>query len=141
MLVTLSGIVTLASPLQSENAHSPMPLTLSAIDKKTAAEINAVCGVSPKQLTPTIGGDEIRHTYNHHGKGRERNTKQSPITASDIARIPEIIAQHDSILQGSFNATENAPSAKFVKTYPDGTTYTVFAIADTLKYKTIWKKK
>ena len=31
MLVTLFGIVTLVSPLQPENAHSPMLVTLSGI--------------------------------------------------------------------------------------------------------------
>ena len=111
--------------------------------------MGAVCGVAPKSLEAIIGGNEIQHTFNRHGKRRtvngrvygERNKKQVPITAADIARIPEIIAKRDNILQGSFNATEIAPSVKFVKTFPDGTTYTVFVVASSLKYKTMWKKK
>ena len=115
----------------------------------TADEIENVCGVAPTSLTPTVGGDEIQHTYNRHGKLRvvggrtygERNKKQKPITAADLARIPEIIRTRDRIEPGTFNVTENAPSVKFVKIFPDGTSYTVFVIAGSMKYKTMWKRK
>ena len=138
-----------AAAIERAGASDGTPLTLSPIDEVTADEIENVCGVAPKSLEPTIGGNEIQHTFNRHGKKRtvngktygERNKKQVPITAADLARIPEIIAKRDSILQGSFNATEIAPSVKFVKTFPDGTTYTVFVVANSLKYKTMWKKK
>lgn len=124
-------------------------LVLSDIDKATAAEIKAACGVTPKTMTPTVGGNEIQHTFNRHGNTRtvngrtygEKSKKQVPITAKDIAMIPDIIKSHDSVEAGSYNKTERSESVKFVKVMPDGTTYTVFAVADTLAYKTMWKKK
>lgn len=138
-----------AAAIEKAGMSDGKPLTLAPISEKDAEEIEAVCGVAPKSLEPTINGNEIQHTFNRHGKKRtvngkvygERNKKQVPITAADIARIPEIIAKRDNILQGSFNATEIAPSVKFIKTFPDGTTYTVFVVANSLKYKTMWKKK
>ena len=137
-----------AAAIERAGASDGTPLTLAPISKEDAEEIEAICGVAPKSLEPIIGGNEIQHTFNRHGKKRtvngkvygERNKKQVPITAADIARIPEIIAKRDNILQGSFNATEIAPSVKFIKTFPDGTTYTVFVVANSLKYKTMWKK-
>ena len=138
-----------ARAIERAGASDGTPLVLSPIDKATAAEIKAACGIEPTSLSPTVGGDEIQHTFNRHGKKRvvgtrtygEKSKRQVPITAADIARIPEIITKRDNIEQGSFNAHENAPSVKFVKTYPDGTSYTVFAVADTLMYKTMWKRK
>ena len=138
-----------AAAIERAGASDGTPLTLSPIDEVTADEIENVCGVAPTSLTPTVGGDEIQHTYNRHGKLRvvggrtygERNKKQKPITAADLARIPEIIRTRDRIEPGTFNVTENAPSVKFVKTFPDGTSYTVFVIAGSMKYKTMWKRK
>ena len=138
-----------ATAIEKSGVSDGKPLTLAPISKEDAEEIEEICGVAPTSLAPTINGNEIQHTFNRHGKRRtvngrvygERNKNQVPITAADIARIPEIIAKRDDILQGSFNATEIAPSVKFVKTFPDGTTYTVFVVASSLKFKTMWKKK
>lgn len=130
-----------AAAIERAGASDGTPLTLAPISEEDAKEIEALCGVAPRNLSPTIDGDEIRHTFNRHGKGCERNKKQSPITADDIARIPEIIAKRDGIERGTFNEHEQSPSVKFVKIYPDGTTYTIFAIADSMKYKTMWKRK
>ncbi|MGN0832794.1 MAG: hypothetical protein ACI4RD_03990 [Kiritimatiellia bacterium] len=138
---TQAEVVDLAKRIESAGRSILETLTLAPIDKATAQEIKAVCGVAPKTLTPTVSGNEIRHTFNRHGNGRERNKKQLPITAGDIARIPDILASRDSIEPGSFNKTENAPSVKLTKNFSDGTAYTVFVIAESLKYKTMWKRK
>lgn len=122
-------------------------ISLPPISRETAEAIRKVSGVAPTSLTPTVGGDEIRHTFNRHGKHVDGLTKgetqknQVPITADDIARIGTIINEYDSLSAGSFNETENAPSVKFQKKMEDGTVNTVFVVADSLTYKTMWKKK
>ena len=138
-----------AAAIERAGASDGTPLTLAPISEEDAEEIKAVCGVAPKSLEPTIAGNEIQHTFNRHGKKRtvngkvygERNKKQVPITAADIARIPEIIAKRDSLAAGNPNIRTGLPTVRFVKTYPDGTNYTIFVLADSLEYKTMWKRK
>lgn len=123
-----------AAAIERAGASDGTPLTLAPISEKDAEEIEAICGVAPKSLEPTIDGNEIQHTFNRHGKKRtvngkvygERNKKQVPITAADIARIPEIIAHRDHIEKGNPEKSRKLQSVKFVKTYPDGTNYAVF---------------
>lgn len=122
---------------------------LPPISKKTADEIKKVCGTSPKSLVPTVGGDEIRHTFNRHGKhvdgktAGEKQKDQVPIAAEDIARIDEILRTYDSIEKGKPNIRRGlqTETVKFKKTLSDGVTYTVFAIPNNLQFRTMWKKK
>lgn len=122
-------------------------IALPPISQKTADEIAKVCGITPKSLTPTVCGDEIRHSFNRHGQHIDGKTKgemqknQVPITSQDIARICEILESYDRIEKGTFNKTDNADSIKIIKNFNDGTSYTIFANAETLKFKTMWKKK
>ena len=141
------SLASVASAVERSGKSDGTAITLQPIDSATANEIKAVCGVAPKVLTPTVGADEIRHTFKRHGKpveGKtcgEKSKKQVPITPEDIARIPEIIKERDGIENGSFNKRDASPSVKFIRQYPDGTTYTVFIITDGMKYKTMWKQK
>jgi len=138
-----------AAAIEKSGVSDGKPLTLAPISKEDAEEIEAICGVAPTSLAPTINGNEIQHTFNRHGKRRtvngrvygERNKKQVPITAADIARIPEIIAHRDHIEKGNPEKSRKLQSVKFVKTYPDGTSYAVFVLAGNMEYKTMWKRK
>ena len=138
-----------AAAIEKAGMSDGKPLTLAPISEEDAEEIEAICGVAPKSLEPTIDGNEIQHTFNRHGKKRtvngkvygERNKKQVPITAADIARIPEIIAHRDHIEKGNPEKSRKLQSVKFVKTYPDGTNYAVFVLAGSMEYKTMWKRK
>ena len=138
-----------AAAIEKAGVSDGKPLTLAPISEEDAEEIEAICGVAPKSLEPTIGGNEIQHTFNRHGKKRtvngktygERNKRQVPITAADIARIPEIIAKRDNIEKGNPEKSRKLQSVKFVKTYPDGTNYAVFVLAGSMEYKTMWKRK
>lgn len=122
-------------------------ITLKPIDSATAGEIKAACGVAPKVLTPTIGGNEIRHTFIRHGKpvaGKTRGETQKnqvPITADDIARIPQILVQRDRIEAGSDNNRLHMKSVRFIKSYPDGTNCAVLLVGDDLHFQTMWKWK
>ncbi len=143
------ALASLAAKIEKSGKSDGSRVALPPIDRKTADEIEAVCGVAPKSLTPTVGADEVRHTFKRHGKRfvvnghayGEKSEKQTPVTTDDFARIPEIIKGRDKIEKGSFNESGHVPSVKFVKKLGDGTTYSVFAVADSLEYKTMWKRK
>ena len=147
----ITGEELLAEAEKVENGERTgfKPSIVATIDEKTAKEVEAVTGITPKGRDVTITENEIVHTFNRHGKPRkvggkirgEKQKNQVPITAEDIALIPEIIAKRDGIEKGSFNERDAAQSAKFFKQYPDGTTYAVFLVATGMKYKTMWKKR
>ena len=136
-----------AKAIEQSGKSDGKTIILPPISQKMADEIEKVCGITPKSLTPTVCGDEIRHSFNHHGKHidgltrGEKNKRQIPITADDIARVETIINEYDKIEKGSFNETENAESIKLIKRFNDGINYSIFINAETLKYKTMWKKK
>lgn len=136
-----------AKAIEQSGKSDSKTITLAPISQKMADEIKKVCGITPKSLTPTVCGDEIRLSFNHHGKHidgltrGEKNKKQIPITADDIARIKTIINEYDKIEKGSFNETENAESIKLIIRFNDGINYSIFINAETLKYKIMWKKK
>lgn len=141
------ALASLAAKVEKSGKSDGSRVTLPPIDRKTADEIEAVCGVAPKSLTPTVDADEVRHAFKWHGKRVEGKTRgetdrgQVPITAEDIARIPEIIAERDGIAKGSPEKGRNLATAKIMKAYPDGTAYVVFVIADSMEFKTMWKRK
>lgn len=136
-----------AKAIEQSGKSDGKTITLPPISQKMADEIKKVCGVAPKSLTPTVCGDEIRHSFNRHGKhvdgktAGEKQKNQVPITSQDIARICEILESYDRIEKGMFNKTDNADSIKIIKNFNDGTSYIIFANAETLKFKTMWKKK
>ena len=116
-------------------------ITLPPISQKTADEIKKVCGITPKSLTPTVCGDEIRHSFNRHGKGREKDKKQIEIVAEDFARIVDILNTPDKIEKGSLDNQTGLETVKISKTFSEGTNVSIFVLSDSLKYKTMWKKK
>lgn len=130
-----------AKAIEQSGKSDGKTIILPPISQKMADEIEKVCGITPKSLTPTVCGDEIRHTYNRHGKGREKSKKQIEITAGDIVRIVDILNTPDKIEKGSLDNQTGLETAKISKTFSDGTNVSIFVLADSLKYKTMWKKK
>lgn len=138
-----------ARAIEKAEASDGKTLRLSPISRETAEEIRKVSGVAPTSLTPTVGGNEIRHTFNRHGKHVDGLTKgekqksQVPITADDIARIGEVLKSYDSIEKGSPNVRRGlaTETVKFKKKFDDGTVYTVFAVPANLQFRTMWKKR
>lgn len=138
-----------AKAIEQSGKSDGETITLPPISKKTADEIKKVCGITPKSLTPTVCGDEVRHSFNRHGKhvdgktAGEKQKNQVPITSQDIARICEILESYDRIEKGNPNVRRgiSTETVKFLKAYPDGTICTVFADPKSLKFRTMWKKK
>ena len=58
MLVTLSGIVTLVSPLHPANAHRPMLVTLSGITM-LVSPLQSTNASYPMLVTFTLSGNEV----------------------------------------------------------------------------------
>ena len=71
-----------------------------------------------------LSANDLRHIKNRHGKGKENNVGQLPITDVDLQRIPEILAEPTRIELGSLDY-RNGQGVKFIKTYPDGSQYCV----------------
>ena len=144
---TKADIFDLAQEIEQAGKTSDETLTLAPIDAATAKEIKKICGIEPKNLSPTVNGKEIRHAFIRHGKAIKGKTRgetqkrQVPITADDIARIPEILAMRDSIEPGSDNNRLHLKSARFVKSYKDGTNCAVLLVGDNLRFQTMWKWK
>lgn len=147
----ITGEELLAEAEKVENGERTdfKPSIVATIDEKTAKEVESVTGITPKGRDVTITENEIVHTFNRHGKPRkvggkirgEKQKNQVPITAEDIALIPEIVKSADSILAGSVEKSRKLTTVKFLKKFQDGNTYTVFVLSDTMEYKTMWKKK
>ena len=136
-----------AKAIEQSGKSDGKTIALPPINQKTADEIKKVSGITPKSLTPTVCGDEIRHSFNHHGKHidgltrGEKNKKQIPITANDIARIETIINEYDQIERGTPHLRSGLPTVKLSKKFSDGTNVSIFIVAESLEYKTMWKKK
>ena len=148
-MITVKELLAEAEKVENGERTDFKPSIVATIDEKTAKEVEAATGVKPKGRDVTITENEIVHTFNRHGKPRkvggkirgEKQKNQVPITADDIALIPEIVKSADSISAGSVEKSRKLTTVKFLKKFQDGNTYTVFVLSDTMEYKTMWKKK
>ena len=147
--ITVKELLSEAEKVENGERTDFKPSIVATIDEMTAKEVEAVTGITPKCRDVTITENEIVHTFNRHGKPRkvggkirgEKQKNQVPITAEDIALIPEIVKSADSISAGSVEKSRKLTTVKFLKKFQDGNTYTVFVLSDTMEYKTMWKKK
>ena len=98
----------------------------------------------------TVNTEQLQHSLNHHRNAeREAKRGQIAITKDDLKRIPEVLADYDSILPGKGIADgKNQESVVFRKKYPDGTVACVELDVfndsmkkRTLKFQTMWKEK
>lgn len=65
----------------------------------------------------SISADTIRHMQNRHGNDKDG---QLPVTADDVAKIPEIIADADAVIQGNDNPDNGGKRAIYAKKTDDG---------------------
>lgn len=73
----------------SPNARASSPF--SFVEDHTVGTIEEVLHGRPLHPGSTfeVSADAVRHTFNEHGEGKERNREQRPITDADITQIPE----------------------------------------------------
>lgn len=98
----------------------------------------------------TINTEQLQHSMKHHGNpDREAKRNQIAITHEDLKRIPEVLADYDSIESGKGTADgKNQEAVVFKKKYPDGTVacveldvYSDKLKRRSLKFQTMWKEK
>ena len=125
--------------------------SLGELEQKTIDDIKAA---NPKMnvdsSVATVNTEQLQHSLNHHGNAeREAKRGQIAITKDNLKRIPEVLADYDSILPGKGIADgKNQESVIFRKKYPDGTVACVELDVfndsmkkRTLKFQTMWKEK
>ena len=76
--------------------------SLGELEQKTIDDIKAA---NPKMnvdsSVATVNTEQLQHSLNHHGNAeREAKRGQIAITKDDLKRIPEVLADYDSILPG-----------------------------------------
>jgi hypothetical protein len=72
-------------------------LVVNEIDESEARRIHRATGLDVTGYTRIIDQYGILHTLKKHGSPRERLQGQVPVTVLDFGRVPEIVAEPDSI--------------------------------------------
>jgi hypothetical protein len=70
------------------------------VTKENAAMVRAATGLDISGYVREIDNSAIRHAFNQHGPSKETRGGQVPITAEDMAMIPEIVRNPDGIRHG-----------------------------------------
>ena len=151
---TVDGLVAdldLKGPDGKSKGWKDRTESLGELEQKTIDDIKAA---NPKMnvdsSVATVNTEQLQHSLNHHGNAeREAKRGQIAITKDDLKRIPEVLADYDSILPGKGIADgKNQESVVFRKKYPDGTVACVELDVfndsmkkRTLKFQTMWKEK
>ena len=129
------------------NGDAP-PVELGAISESVAAEIRNVC---PEAGDVTgaqeiIEPDFVRHVRNFHFEGRETSAGHLPMTKADLKKIPDVIADYDTIVKGSPEEGTNRPTIRYRKEFKDGTIVVCEVVVTnayqekSLHCKTAWKE-
>lgn len=124
---------------------------LGELEQKTIDDIKkANPNMRVDTSVATINTEQLQHSMNHHGNpDREAKRNQIAITHEDLKRIPEVLADYDSIESGKGTADgKNQEAVVFKKKYPDGTVacveldvYSDKLKRRSLKFQTMWKEK
>ena len=129
------------------NGDAP-PVELGAISESVAAEIKNVC---PEAGDVTgaqeiIEPDFVRHVRNFHFEGKESFAGHLPMTKADLKKIPDVIADYDTIVKGSPEDGTNRPTIRYRKEFKDGTIVVCEVVVTnayqekSLHCKTAWKE-
>jgi len=83
----VAEILDVAKSLPNARASSPFAF----VEEHTAGVVEEILHGQPLRPGSTfeVGADAVRHTFNAHGEGNERNRDQRPVTEADIAKLPE----------------------------------------------------
>lgn len=95
----------------------------ASVSPDVAAKIKAATGKDVSGYQHFVDHDALVHIDRQHGVGREDQKGQSPVTKDDIQKIPEIVAQPDSISAGG-KSKRGLPTIVYAKRF-NGTTYYV----------------
>ncbi len=124
---------------------------LGELEQKTIDDIKkANPNMRVDTSVATINTEQLQHSMKHHGNpDREAKRNQIAITHEDLKRIPEVLADYDSIESGKGTADgKNQEAVVFKKKYPDGTVacveldvYSDKLKRRSLKFQTMWKEK
>lgn len=108
------------------------------VDTEESDAIKKYVGLNVKGFRHTITADEIRHAYNEH---KIEDVDHIPLTDTDIANMPNILAKPDWITRGTLSKDGHAV-LRYHKKEKDGTFTVVELIYSgdkTLRFKTMWK--
>jgi hypothetical protein len=96
---------------------------IGTVSPIAAAKIKAEIGEDVSGLQHTIRLDVLRHTFNEHGNAATEIARGNlPLTDSEIARIPDVLANPDSVIKVADSSTGLKRFA-LVKAYPDHVVY------------------
>ena len=120
----------------------PQPIRLNGFDASTLAEVQRLIGVAPRENQLAMTGGDLRHGFRKHGQ-REKFRKQAPVTAQDVARLPGILNDHDTIEAGNGGMRNHRfyPSVKVTKEYNGKKLSAVFLVGEYIWPKTFWKER
>lgn len=110
------------------------------VPEKTAERVKNETGLDIKGYTCTVVGQNLTHAEKRHGEGNESDSRQLPISRTDLIRLPTILSSPDTI---SFRTDGTIKGLTFSKEFTDGKNYFVEIVNDRygkLITKTFWKK-
>lgn len=117
-------------------------IALRNVSESEAAIIKEKTGIDVAGYTHVMNGDDIRHIRNKHGEGKEKQANQIGLSSEDIAAIPSIINEPDSIKRGNPSRSGD-DTILYLKTDEKGVNYVVEVVktkGKKLEIKTMWKQ-
>ncbi|ENX58303.1 MULTISPECIES: hypothetical protein [Acinetobacter] len=91
-------------------------ILLGEVGNFSRSDLNKYTGFSHSIYT-----SELMHIRKNHGDAKKENARgQLPVLASDIAKIEDIILNHDAFIQDAGLSKNKKPMIGYVKKYDDG---------------------
>jgi hypothetical protein len=112
------------------------------VSPETAAKIKRVTGIDVAGHSHFIDHNAVVHIRRQHGPGKEDQPGHEPVTDADIEKIPDIVANPDSVTVGA-KSRRGLPSHIYSKRF-NGTVHYVeehWKGEKLLAAKTMWKTK
>ena len=77
-------------------------------------------GLDVSNYKHTIIDNDVKHAFDKHGVGNEKDPNQVPITEEDLWRIPLVVEGYDSVELGGLTRTNKLQAIKYTKIFEDG---------------------
>ena len=82
----------------ADGKRPPFSVEFAPVSERLAAMIRASCGAEVSGFSHALGVNAVRHAFNRHGvPGVEESRGNIAITAEDIERLPEMLADPDAV--------------------------------------------
>ena len=119
-----------------------MEITFGPVSNDWAARVKTGTGLDVSGYVRSVDTDNLRHSHNKHGVGREKTKGQVPVTGDDYALVPTVIEDFDDIILRPAKGARPA-SITFSKRFNGNiiVVETVRTKARRLTFKSMWKKK